>query len=451
VFAVNGWFRAVLAIALYGAVVYYLYRRGAIGPNSPLTLYLGVALMVKTQRGKGLLERIGRFERFWSFIGDFGILLALLAMGVIVGLLSIEAVFITQVPASVAPSPQSALGLPGINPIIPLGYGILALVIGVVLHELFHGIMARSQRIGVKSLGILWLVVPIGAFVEQDDAQMTAASRRRRARVIAGGVFANFVLALLFFAIGAVVLTSSVAPNAQGVAVDGVLAGYPAANASLVPGDIIVAVNNTPTASNTALFNVLDATHPGETVPVQYYDPTSRSTVTTSLTLASAEEYYGTSTDAQRGFMGISVEPFSPSELTTILSAPWNAPGGFAPGFAAWIVLPLYGLEPVQGTTASFYHASGPFAGGNVGDIFVGVNVLYWLAWMNLLLGLSNALPILPFDGGLLFRDVSGAIVAKVRRGWDLQRTESAATRAAMVSSVVLVFLIVWLFVGPRV
>ena len=98
-----------------------------------------------------------------------------------------------------APAPQTALGIPGINPIIPLGYGLLALIVGIVLHELLHGVVARSQNIGVKSLGILWLVVPVGAFVEQDDEQMMKAPRRHRDRVAAAGVLANFALTTLFF------------------------------------------------------------------------------------------------------------------------------------------------------------------------------------------------------------------------------------------------------------
>jgi len=134
-------------------------------------------------------------------VGDLGVALAAVAMATIVLLLVLGAIVSTRLSPAQAPSPSEALGLPGINPIIPLGYGILALVVGIVLHELMHGILARSQKIGVKSLGILWFVVPIGAFVEQDDAEMLAAPRRQRDRVAAAGVLANFALAVVFFAL----------------------------------------------------------------------------------------------------------------------------------------------------------------------------------------------------------------------------------------------------------
>ena len=31
--------------------------------------------------------------------------------------------------------------------------------------------------------------------------------------------------------------------------------------------------------------------------------------------------------------------------------------------------------------------------------------IIYWTFWLNLVLGVSNALPAVPFDGGYLFRD----------------------------------------------
>jgi membrane-associated protease RseP (regulator of RpoE activity) len=69
---------------------------------------------------------------------------------------------------------------------------------------------------------------------------------------------------------------------------------------------------------------------------------------------------------------------------------------------------------------------------------------------MNLLLGLSNALPLVPFDGGLLFRDFVGAIAHRFRGSWDSAKLDRFTARAAAVSSVAVVGLLVWQFVGPR-
>ena len=34
------------------------------------------------------------------------------------------------------------------------------------------------------------------------------------------------------------------------------------------------------------------------------------------------------------------------------------------------------------------------------------IEFFFWLIWVNILLGLTNLIPILPFDGGHLFRDM---------------------------------------------
>ncbi|HLY81925.1 MAG TPA: site-2 protease family protein, partial [Acidimicrobiales bacterium] len=225
-------------IAVYALVVVVLYRQGRIGPDRGFSL-LGPLLMTKTKRGLGLLDRLGRFKRFWSALGDLGLVLAAAAMVTIVVTLLVEAVLAFGIGAARAPTPSEAVGLPGINPFIPIGYGLVAIIIGIVIHEMFHGIVARSQNIGVKSVGILWLVIPVGAFVEQDDAQMQAASRRARDRVGAAGVLANFLVALVTFALLALVVTSSVHTAAPGVGVLQVVTGTPASAIGIQPGDLI--------------------------------------------------------------------------------------------------------------------------------------------------------------------------------------------------------------------
>ncbi len=447
--AIDGWLIALLAIVAYGIVVAVLYRTGRIGPDRALSLF-GPALMLKTQRGKQFLERVGRYRRFWTRVGDLGIILAATAMVVIVALLVLDAIIASTVPASAAPSPQEALGLPGINPIIPLGYGIVALIVGVVLHELMHGIVARSQKIGVKSLGVLWFVIPIGAFVEQNDVEMMAAPRRQRDRVAAAGVLANFALTLVFFLLLASIVSTSVQPNATGVGVVAVVSGYPADNASLAPGDIITSLNGTPITSTTTLLQVLSHGRAGETMALTYYRASDGSSVSTSVTLAPLSRYTGVASDSTKGFLGVSPAFLTPTELRGDLIWPASSPQGPLVGPIDWLVLPLAGLEPLQGTDQQFFHLSGPVASLGVANGWVVLNLLYWLAWMNLLLGLSNALPLYPLDGGLLFRDFTASIAARVRRGWDEARLERFGGRAAAVSSLAVLGLLIWQFVAPH-
>jgi membrane-associated protease RseP (regulator of RpoE activity) len=438
-----GYEIALAVVVGYAAVVIALVRSGRVGPDRTFSL-LGPALMIKTRRGRAALDRWGRFRRAWSRIGDLGIVLAILAMAAMVALLLIGAVVSFRLTPATAPSPQEALGLPGINPIIPVGYGIVALAIGIVLHELFHGIIARSQKIGVKSLGILWCVVPIGAFVEQDDTEMLAAPRRHRDRVAAAGVLANFLLTVLFFFALSGLLAVSVQPNAPGVAVAGVDSGLPAALAAITPGDIITSVNGTATPTVSAFENALALTYPNETIPLVYYSHTNGSLVTADVTLAPSPSVAG------RGYLGVEILTLTPADLKQTLIFPPSSSAGPVVGALDWITLPFAGLEPMTPPATAYFHLAGPLAGEGSGPFWIEANLLYWLAWMNLLLGLSNALPLVPLDGGLLIRDFAASVAARLRRGWSAARLDEFGGRAAVASSLAILVLLLWQFVVPR-
>jgi len=438
-----GYEIALLAVVVYAAIVYALHRAGYLGPNRALSLF-GPALMIKTQRGRSALDRWGRFRRFWTAAGDLGIALAVLAMATIVGLLVFGAIESFQLTAATAPSVSEAVGLPGINPIIPIGYGIIALVVGIVLHELSHGVVARSQGIGVKSLGILWCVVPVGAFVEQDDAEMLAATRRKRDRVAAAGVLANFGLTILFFVLLSGLVASSVAPNANGVGVAFVQSDTPAANLTIHAGDIITSINGTKTTTATIFEDALQNSTPNETVAIVYYSSSLGRSVSTTVVLATNPSV------KTRGFLGVAVYGLTPNELKQTLVWPAGSDQGPLVGTVYWLILPLATLEPVSGTTTSFFHVTGPAAALGTGNFWILANILYWLAWMNLLLGLSNALPLVPLDGGLLFRDFAASVAARLRRGWSEARLDQFGGRAVTVSSLLVLILLVWQFLVPR-
>jgi membrane-associated protease RseP (regulator of RpoE activity) len=296
----------------------------------------------------------------------------------------------------------------------------------------------------VKTLGVLWCVVPVGAFVEQDDAEMQAASRRKRDRVAAAGVLANFALAVVFFVGLSLLVGGSVAPNANGVGVAVVVANTPAANASIAPGDIITSINGTATLTETSFESSLAATHPGENVTVVYYSAGLGRTVTVNVTLAPSP------TIAGRGFLGVGATFLAPAQLKSTLVAPWSSPSGPAVGALDWLVLPFATLEPVQGTTMNYYHLTGPLSGVDPGSFWIAANILYWLAWMNLLLGMSNALPLVPLDGGLLFRDFAASVAARFRAGWSAARLDEFGARAATASSFLILVLLAWQFIVPR-
>ena len=455
-----GWLVLVLLVTAYTLIVVLLYRAGHIGKDKPLTLF-GPALMLKTVRGRATLDAIARrSRRFWNAYGDLGIILSLVAMAGMVILLLWEAVLVVGLPSSAAPQPAEALALPGINPFIPIGYGLVALIVGVVLHEYSHGILARANNVKVKSLGVLWLVIPIGAFVEQDDEEMMKAPARSRDRIAAAGVMANFALALVFFLILSMVVSTSLHPKADGVGVYAVIAGTPAHNASLAPGDIITSVNGTATPNTVDLRSALGATHPGQSVLVSWYSQADSRVVSANVTLGEASAFIPglTGNASKAAFFGIEEYVLPPQVLTSVLTNPFGngaqqaglTGGGTASTPFLFLALPFVSLEPLQGAPAAFYTVSGPFAFLGVNGVLVLTNMAYWLAWMNVLLGLSNALPAVPLDGGFLFRDAMTKVVRKARSSWPEARLEGVVSRLSLLATLAIFALILWQFVGPR-
>jgi len=188
-------------VLFYFLVVYSLHKRGILEKYN-ISLY-GPALLLRTLKGKKFLKKIASKKRFWKAFGSFGIVFCFVMMILMVFIL-IWQVWIVYgfgpEEKAAMPGPEIALVLPGLNPILPLeyiGYILVALIIAIIVHEFSHGIMAFAGKLKVKSLGLLYLIVPIGAFVEPDEEELKKAETKKRMRVYAVGPLANFVVALV--------------------------------------------------------------------------------------------------------------------------------------------------------------------------------------------------------------------------------------------------------------
>ncbi len=96
--------------------------------------------------------------------------------------------------------------IPKVPIVIPLYVWAVFLII-LTIHEGSHGIVALRHKIKPKSAGLLLLgLIPIGAFVEPDDAQFKKASERKQLSVYSAGPSANLFTFVLFFAVYLLVL-----------------------------------------------------------------------------------------------------------------------------------------------------------------------------------------------------------------------------------------------------
>ncbi len=140
--------------------------------------------------------------------------------------------------------------IPGVVPIIPgidisLFAGIIALVIIIVIHEFSHGILARSFKIKLKSIGIvLFGIVPIGAYVEPDENKLAKLNKFKQTKVLSAGPSSNFFAFIVFF-IPTLLIFIFLLPHiiTTGIFIGAVIPNFPASN-TLKSGMQIISWDN---------------------------------------------------------------------------------------------------------------------------------------------------------------------------------------------------------------
>jgi membrane-associated protease RseP (regulator of RpoE activity) len=344
-------------------------------------------LIVRTKRFAAIFDKLGTFRtsRYFSWISlglvplVAGIALYLLVNSLI-GILANPGVgqAVRQL------GPGSILLLPGINPLLPIAYGWIAIVIAIVIHEGAHGVIARNVGFNVKSSGLLFfLFIPIGAFVDVDEEQIKKAKARPALKVLAGGVGANIVVAVVCL-LGVLLIVGSLAPVINGVYINDVTSGLPAQTAGLMPKDVFVSIDNTTIDNTTQLRAILDAKTAGDTIHVtvargenwQY-----RFSTTVNLTSSDNRTIMGiTSYDLFTEQRLENYRTFSLDRLSVYLVPPTLASG----------------IVPFSDFLSPFY--SNP-----IPQWQILANGLFWIWFVNFNLAIFNALPIYPLDGGRIF------------------------------------------------
>ena len=76
--------------------------------------------------------------------------------------------------------------------------------------------------------------------------------------------------------------------------------------------------------------------------------------------------------------------------------------------------------------------------GDQSGLFWMAVTLLYWIFWINILLGISNALPAFPFDGGYVFLGWVDRVLEKMGQKDEEARAKKANEIAGNVSTLML-------------
>lgn len=382
-------------------------------------------VFLRTKRFQSLMDRLGRnrISKPWGWF-----LLYVMPVAAGIGLF----IFLAQFAILFSPavhnvgnvvrevSPLGYLGVPGLNPYLPIIDGWAALIVAMVVHEGAHGIVARSLGIPVKSAGLLFfLVIPVGAFVEVDDEVLKAARARDSGRVLAAGAGVNFVIGiialLLLFSV-----VSTMTPAVNGIGVTQVVVPSPAATAGLQPGDFITAINGVPYTDPTLIAGS-SWYKPGQAINITVW----RDGVVKqfdNVTLGVNPQ------NSSRAFLGVT--DIGSGGLQAIAS---GYTGSFFTRPALYLCIPTLpqceNAVPFSGSLSGLYTSS---YGGSLVPL---ASLLYWFFFLNFNLAVFNAMPLYPLDGGQAFR-VGVKALGKGRL------SEGTLTRISMVVTLAIILAI---------
>ncbi|UCD92115.1 MAG: site-2 protease family protein [Methanobacteriota archaeon] len=434
----------VLVISIWIIIMYILYKKKVL-EGTPFALS-GPFLLWKTERGKEFIDKLSKPKRFWKVYGDFSIVVTFVVMFTFLFLLMWVATLVMNIPESRVPRPEMILGIPGLNPIIPIWYGIMALIIAMVVHEFAHGILTRVAKSRIESLGVVFFILPIGAFVEPNEDELTTMKKRKRSRLFAAGPTTNIIVALICSLIFTQVFIGSAEPKAIGNGIIGVIADTPAANASLEPGMIITSIEYNGTVTDidnsTAFSLLMSGTRPNETINMTlfYNGQITRKEVILTSRDNKTQGLLGVYTI----YTGTGKQIYYPTiRLDSLDSTLYS--------LLVYVTLPIRGLSPIEKPYTDFYGPTGAMAAIPESAFWVLANTFYWVFWINLMLGLTNALPAVPLDGGYVFRDGLDTFLSRIRKDMKPERREAIVRNVSYFLAFFILALILWQLIGPRV
>jgi membrane-associated protease RseP (regulator of RpoE activity) len=200
-----------------------------------------ILFLRRTKKFKKFIDKIAKKSPlFWKILGTIAIVVCFYYMiqGVYIILLYQPSLQI------VVPTPTSkgAVG-PGYI-LIPFWFWIVVVGSILVPHELLHGIIARAEKVRLKSVGLLLLAIFPGAFVEPDEKQIKKASLLTKLRIFSAGSFANFIVSFAIFYLTSYLIWPLCA--SQGIILLNVTPSSPAEVAGLRGGMLITEVNGKP-------------------------------------------------------------------------------------------------------------------------------------------------------------------------------------------------------------
>ncbi|WFN37692.1 site-2 protease family protein [Methanomicrobium antiquum] len=389
----------LLLVVLFCLALYFLIT-GYIKANNlweKHIVFYGPILGIKTDNVK-FFDKFIPFSRFFKIYGTLGALMVV----VVSVLMSLMMIFTLQKTIESPPAPtgiyepQNILAIPGVNEFLPLSFAVLfAFIVTLIVHEGGHGILSRIEGIRVKSTGLLFFVVPIGAFVEPDEEDVEKAKPSSKIRMFGAGITNNMLVAFLSFIV--IVGLMSFAAPADTPYLKGIYKDYPAYDAGVPSNSLIVAIDGVKVDSREQLSQVLDKTRPGDEITLTVFNDNNLEDYTLTL-----EKWPDELSSADSGFMGVYYyDSYSIKAVSdNILKSP------LGPLLLIYVPINAVMEDDSLGLGIMAFDSSDsaawktPFEG-----FWTVVQVFFWLFWLNFAVATFNALPFVPLDGGYIMQE----------------------------------------------
>jgi membrane-associated protease RseP (regulator of RpoE activity) len=393
-------------------------------------------ILIHTPFGLRFFDRIAKW-RISKVYADFNTylmpLITALAIFLIIGSLMIMFSNAAAREGIRGVGPQANLLIPGLNPYLPITYGWVALVITIIIHEAGHGIVARVYNIRVDSTGIvLFLGLPIGAFVNIEREELNNATLKQKSAVLTAGPLNNMILAgmtllALYFVISTLTpLPANPTDPKFGVMVISVSGGSLAESVGMTQGSTIQYVAGQEVRELKDLGDLLRA-NLGQAIEITWTEQEGKA-VTRDVVLPTTVELNG-------GVLGVTVTPLAPDSQVVLD----RYKGAFGTNPLAILLPPTMqeGAVPYSDLMAPKYTSS------VFGDAYAPIaNMLFWLWFINFNVGIFNALPIGPLDGGQLY----GAMIENRAKSKVLAKNATTLLTLTMAAIVAAALALPYLF-----
>ncbi|MCL2333480.1 MAG: site-2 protease family protein [Candidatus Methanoplasma sp.] len=188
-------------------------------------------------------------------------------------------------------------------------------------------------------------------------------------------------------------------------------------------------------------LSFMKTTSPGDVAAIEYV---GRGNDNSSIDSSSKTETITLGNNGGIGYIGVSTTT-SGMRLTTpnvtleIGRNPiYGADGivGVGRSLISYITGPMIGYSPIPSGAQWWFDV--PLGGA----FWIIVSAFYWIFWLNVMLGVSNAIPAIPFDGGFIFQGGLSAILERLKMK-DEKKREELVSRITGSFSMIMIFVLI--------